>query len=105
MDLDGKVVGVFAENLRLPSALAVRGDELAVGELQGRVTLLDKGGRVIAHIGTNENVDEIRTNKAAPEIWKSDRFYAPHGVTYDAAGNLLVTEFNLWGRVIRVLRK
>ena len=105
MDLDGKVLGVVAENLRLPSALAVRGDELAVGELQGRVTLLDKGGKVIAHIGANENVDEIRTNKAPPEIWKSDRFYAPHGVTYDGSGNLWVTEFNQFGRVTKVLRK
>lgn len=105
MGLDGAVLGVVAENLRLPSALAVRGDELAVGELQGRVTLLDKHGGVIAHIGANENADEIRTNKAAPEIWKNDRFYAPHGLTYDADGNLLVTEFNLWGRVSKVTRK
>ena len=105
MELDGKVLGVFAENLRLPSALAVRGDALAVGELQGRVTLLDKDGKVIAHIGTNENVDEIRTNKAPPEIWKSDRFYAPHGVAYDAVGDLWVTEFNQWGRVVRIQRK
>lgn len=105
MSLDGTVLGVVAENLRLPSALAVRGDELAVGELQGRVTLLDKNGAVIAHIGANENVDEIRTNKAPPQVWKSDRFYAPHGLTYDADGNLLVTEFNLWGRVSKVTRK
>ena len=105
MGLDGTVLGVVAENLRLPSALAVRGDELAVGELQGRVTLLDKNGAVIAHIGANENVDEIRTNKAPPQVWKSDRFYAPHGLTYDADGNLLVTEFNLWGRVSKVTRK
>jgi hypothetical protein len=102
MDLDGKVLGVFAENLRLPSALALRGEALAVGELQGRVTLLDKDGKVIAHIGTNENVDEIRNNKAPPEIWKSDRFYAPHGVAYDAVGDLWVTEFSQWGRVSKV---
>jgi hypothetical protein len=32
-------------------------------------------------------------------------FYEPHGVTYDAAGNLLVTEFNQYGRLTRVTRK
>lgn len=105
MDLDGRVIGTHAEGLRLPSALAIFGNELAVGELQGRVTILGLNGQVISTIGTNENVDEIRTNKAAPEIWKSDRFYAPHGLTFDASGNLLVTEFNQWGRVIRVRRK
>jgi hypothetical protein len=105
MDLDGRVIGTHAEGLRLPSALAIFGNELAVGELQGRVTILGLNGQVISTIGTNENADEIRTNKAAPEIWKSDRFYAPHGLTFDASGNLLVTEFNQWGRVIRVRRK
>lgn len=105
MDLDGHILGVFGWGLRLPSALAIRGDELAVGELMGRVSLLDKTGRIVAVIGTNDNVEEIRTNKAPPEIWKADQFYAPHGVTYDAEGNLLVTEFNQYGRITRVQRK
>jgi hypothetical protein len=85
--------------------LAIRGDELAVGELMGRVSLLDKNGRITAVTGTNDNVEEIRTNKAPPEIWKAGLFYAPHGVTYDAKGNLLVTEFNQYGRITRIERK
>ena len=40
MDLDGKVVSVFGEGLRLPSALAIRGNELAVAEQEGRVSIL-----------------------------------------------------------------
>lgn len=104
MDLDGRILGEFGWGLRLPSALAIRGDELAVGELMGRVSLLDKNGRITAVIGTNDNVEEIRTNKAAPQIWQPDRFYAPHGVTYDAKGNLLVSEFNQYGRISRVER-
>ena len=35
-------------------------------------------------------------------IGTPSKFYAPHGITYDAAGNLLVTEWNRWGRVVRV---
>jgi hypothetical protein len=105
MDLEGHVLGAFAENLRLPSALAIRGDELAVAELAGRVTVLGKQGQVLATIGENDNADQISTNKAAPEIWKEGVFYAPHGITYDAAGNLLVTEYNQWGRVSRLKRQ
>ena len=105
MDLNGHVLGVFGWGLRLPSALAIHGDELAVGELMGRVSLLDRKGQITAVIGTNDNVDEIRTNKAPPEIWKSGLFYAPHGVTYDAKGNLLVSEFNQYGRITRIERK
>jgi len=105
MDLDGHVLGVFAEGLRWPSALAVYQDELAVGELGGRVAIFDKQGRLIASIGANENPNEIKTNQVPPEKWQSDLFYAPHGITYDAKGNLLVTEWSQWGRVVRLERK
>jgi hypothetical protein len=104
MDLEGHVLGTFAENLRLPSALAIHGDELAVAELSGRVTVLGRDGQVLATVGENNNAGEISTNKAAPEIWREGFFYAPHGITYDAAGNLLVCEFNQWGRVSRLTR-
>ncbi|OJT97992.1 MAG: hypothetical protein BGN82_05770 [Alphaproteobacteria bacterium 65-7] len=105
MDLDGAVIGTVAENLRYPSALAVRGQELAVADLKGRVIILDKQGRIIAALGSNENMDEIRTNKAAPGIWREGLFYAPHGLAYDKQGNLWVTEFNLYGRVTLAKRK
>jgi len=104
MDLDGRVLGVLAEGLRWPSALALYRDELAVAELGGRVTILNRQGQVIASVGTNENADETKTNRIPPEKWRSDRFYAPHGVAYDAAGNLLVTEWSQWGRVVRLQR-
>lgn len=105
MGLDGHVIGTFAENLRLPSALSIHGDELAVAELEGRVTILDRTGKVLTSVGTNDNKDEIHTNKTPPEIWKPDRFYAPHGLTYDPSGNLLVTEFNQFGRVTKLTRQ
>jgi hypothetical protein len=105
MDLDGRVLGVFAEGLRWPSALAVFRDELAVAEAGGRVTILGPNADIIASIGENENADEIKTNEIPPEKWRPNVFYAPHGIAYDAQGNLLVTEWNRWGRVVRVDRK
>jgi hypothetical protein len=105
MNLDGKVLGVFAEGLRWPSALSVYRDELAVAELGGRVTILDKNGKILASVGDNENADETKTNQVPPEKWRPNLFYAPHGIAYDAGGNLLVTEWNQWGRVVRLERK
>lgn len=105
MDLDGQVLGVFAEGLRWPSALAIYRDELAVAELAGRVTILDKQGRSVASIGTNDNENEIKTNRTPPEKWQADLFYAPHGIAYDADGNVLVAEWSQWGRVVRLDRK
>jgi hypothetical protein len=105
MGLDGHVIGTFATGLRLPSALSIHGDELAVAELEGRVTILDKSGKALVSVGTNDNQEEIHVNKTPPEVWKPDRFYAPHGLTYDPAGNLYVTEFNQFGRVTFLKRQ
>jgi len=105
MGLDGKFQGVVAEGLRLPSAMALYKDELAVGELDGRVTILDKDGKVTATIGQNDAADQTKSNKAPPGIWQGDKFYAVHGVTYDKQGNLLVTEFNQYGRLTKVKRE
>jgi len=104
MDLNGNVLGVFATGLRLPSALSIYHDELAVAELDGRVTILDKNGKTVATIGQNDNADQTKTNKAPPSIWQPDKFYAVHGIVYDKSGNLLVTEFNQFGRVTRIVR-
>ena len=105
MDLDGHVIGVVADGLRYPSAMAFYKNEMAVAELDGRVSVLDMNGQIVTSIGVNENKDEIRGNgKAPPEIWQDDRFYSPHGIVYDRDGNLLVTEWSKWGRVERVLR-
>jgi hypothetical protein len=104
MDLDGRILNVFGEGMRLPSAFSVHGNELAVAELEGRVSILDKDGRVIAHIGQNDNPSEVHVNTTPPSVWREGLFYEPHGLAFDAAGNLLVTEFNQYGRITRVTR-
>jgi len=102
IELDGRVTGVFAEGLRFPSAVAIFDDELAVAELEGRVTILDIKGNTLATIGVNENPEETGTNRIAPEDWRPGLFYAPHGIAYDNRGDLFVTEWNQWGRVTHV---
>lgn len=104
MNLDGEVTGVVATGLRAPSALAIFGNELAVGELAGRVAILGLNGEFLAAIGANEEPSQIKTNTVTPEQWQPELFYAPHGVAYDKEGNLLVTEWNKWGRVVRLSR-
>jgi hypothetical protein len=104
MDLDGNIQGVFGEGLRLPSAFSVHGNELAVAELEGRVTILGLKNEVIATIGQNDDAAEVHVNTTPPTVWREGLFYEPHGITYDADGNLLVTEFNRYGRITRVTR-
>jgi hypothetical protein len=104
MDLDGRVLGVFATGLRAPGAVAAFHNELAVAEGKGRVSLLGLHGEVLTSIGANPNSDQVYTDDIPPERWQDTLFYAPHGISYDAAGNLLVTEWNKWGRVVRLSR-
>jgi len=99
--LDGSWIGVVAGDLRRPAAVAVRGDYAAVGELRGRVALLDKTGHVAGVLGENTADDEIASNRTEPSRWRPGIVTAPHGVAFDAQGDLFVSEFNLFGRVHR----
>ena len=104
LDFDGNILGE-KDGLRRPSALALRGDELAVGELKGRVVVLNRDGKVIEELGTNDDPEQIETPKVPPEDWSNLLVTAPHGVAYDGEGNLMVTEWNRWGRVLTFSRR
>lgn len=98
LSLDGELLGVVADDLLLPAAVTIDGDNAIVGELQGRVTVLDKQGNVVARVG--ENTEEgIGGNQLPPERWRTGYVVAPHGVATNAAGDLFVAEFNTFGRV------
>ncbi len=104
MSLDGKFLGTVAEGLLLPAAVAIHGDHAAVGELKGRVTLLDKAGKVVARVGVNKAGDEVGTNRTPPGKWRPGIVTAPHGVAFNANGDLFVTEYSQYGRVHRFRR-
>ncbi|RDV27598.1 hypothetical protein DXV75_04920 [Alteromonas aestuariivivens] len=101
MQLDGTLIGVYADELRRPSSVAFYNDIAAIAEISGRVSLLDKAGNTVKTLGTNDVDDEINTNNTSPEKWREGVFTAPHGITFDANGNLFITEWNLWGRIVR----
>ena len=96
--LDGALLGVVNDELLLPAALTIDGDNVIVGELNGRVTILDKSGQVVAHVGTN-TAEGIGTNRVPPEQWRTGYVIAAHGVATNADGDLFVAEFSTFGRV------
>ena len=99
LSLNGDFIGVVATGLLAPAAVAVRGDYVAVAELRGRVTLLDKSGAIVATLSSNTAADEIGTNRTEPSKWHPGIANAPHGITFDAQGNIYVSEFSLFGRL------
>src|SRR5215470_16605680 len=104
MSLSGDFLGVVASDLLLPAAITLNGDSVIVGELRGRVTVLDKAGNVVSRFGTNTEPG-AGTNQLKPEQWRPGIFTAPHGVAINDHGDLFVSEFNLYGRVLKFNRQ
>jgi hypothetical protein len=100
MSLDGAFLGVVAQDLLLPAAVTIDGDHAIVGELTGRVTVLDKAGAVVTRIGANTE-QGVGTNKLPPAQWRTGFVLSPHGVATNARGDLFVSEFSAFGRVHR----
>ncbi|MGH9846337.1 MAG: peptidase [Blastocatellia bacterium] len=106
--LDGKHVktldGTENDQLRLPATLHIRGNDLAIGDLGGRVTILDKENKLVTHIGDQMDPKKRATNKLPREQWLDGTFVAPHGITWDKQGNLYVEEWMAVGRVVKLKR-
>jgi DNA-binding beta-propeller fold protein YncE len=104
LSLDGTLIGVVAKDLLLPAAIVIDGDTAFVGELNGRVTVLDKDGAVVTRIGANTE-QGTGTNKTPPAQWRPGFVLSPHGVALNAHGDLFVSEFSAFGRVHRFNRQ
>jgi hypothetical protein len=104
LSLDGQFLGVVATDLLLPAAVAISGDNAIVGELTGRVTILDKAGAVVGRVGANTEPG-VGGNKLPPAQWRTGFFVAPHGVAINQRGDLFVAEFSAFGRVHRFNRQ
>jgi hypothetical protein len=104
LSLDGELLGIVNAELMLPAAVAIDGDNAIVGELNGRVTILDKRGSVVAHLGANTE-EGIGTNRMPPERWRTGYVVAPHGVATNADGDIFVAEFSTFGRVHKFERR
>lgn len=99
--LDGSIIGEYATGLRRPSSAAFHGDLVAIAEIAGRISVLDKTGKTVATLGENDTAGETNTNGVDPARWREGLCTGPHGITFDAQGNILMSEWNKWGRVLR----
>ena len=101
MSTDGKFIGVVATGLMMPACVAIHGDLAAIGEIKGRVTLLDKSGKKAKQLGHNSNPKEVGTNRTPRSSWRTGIVTAPHGVAFNDKGDLFVAEYSTTGRVHR----
>jgi hypothetical protein len=102
LDLDGNWIGVHATNLRRPCAVSFHGDYVAVAELEARVVIIDKNGAPVSFVGDNPNKKQWASFGVAPKDQNPGIFSAPHGLSFDATGNLYVQDWNSSGRVSKL---
>lgn len=112
LDLDGKILGTIAsspplakgapvppQSVRNPSSASFHGDLMCVAEIAGRVSVWDKDNKLVAELGVNPNM--TNTPAIEPKDWQQGTVTSPHGITFDNDGNILETEWNKWGRVLK----
>lgn len=98
-DLEGNFKKVIQKDLRMPAAVHIRGDLAVFPELQGRVTLIDKQGNIVAQLGDNPKPEQ-RANFALPaDQWTDGICNSPHGASIDKDGNVIVAEWSAFGHL------
>jgi hypothetical protein len=98
-DLDGNFVKVIRKDLRMPAAVHIRGDYALFPELQGRATVLDKEGNIVAQVGDNPTVSQRANFGLAKDQWQDGICNSPHGGSIDKDGNLIVAEWSQFGHL------
>ena len=103
-DLDGNFVRVIQKDLRMPAAVHIRGDYAVFPELQGRVTVLDKAGNIVAQVGDNPIASQRANFGLAQDQWKDGICNSPHGASIDKKGNLIVSEWSAFGHMHKFVK-
>lgn len=98
-DLAGNFIGEIATEMRNPSSASFHGDLMCVAEIAGNVSVWDKNNKRVADLGTSPK--PTNTPGIEPKDWQQGVVTSPHGITFDNDGNILETEWNKWGRVLR----
>ena len=102
--LDGKFIAEVVTGLGMPTSAAVQGDYVAVPDLHGRLVILDKSNTIISVLGHNVN-PKTRVNFGVPQAkWIEGVFSGTHGSYWDKDGNLYVQDWNVSGRLMKLVR-
>lgn len=99
-DLEGRFLSVSTTGLKRPCCLSIHKDIVAVAELEGRVSLLDKKNKIVSVLGDNKKGNRRANYSLPPKDWDPKQFNAPHGLCFTSGGDLIVLEWNKVGRLV-----
>ena len=103
-DLEGRFLEEVITGLGMPTSVAVQGDYVSVPDLHGRLVILDKSNTIMSVLGHNPD-PKTRVNFNVPQSqWIEGVFNGTHGSYWDAQGNLYVQDWNVDGRIMKLVR-
>jgi hypothetical protein len=103
-DLDGNFIAEVVTGLGMPTSASVQGDFVSVPDLMGRLVILDKNNTIIAVLGNNPDPKLGRNYNIPQDQWKEGIFSGTHGSSWDKDGNLYVQDWNVAGRIMKLVR-
>lgn len=103
-DLEGNFIEEVITGLLMPTSAAVQGDYVSVPDLQGRVWILDKQNTICAVLGTNTDPAKRGNFNIKQADWVEGVFAGTHGSYWDKDGNLYVQDWNVDGRIIKLVK-
>ncbi len=101
-DLEGKLLDSVTDIVKRPCHIHQHGTDLLIPDLTGRITILDKDNKLVAHLGANSDPTIAGKNPVEPEKWKDGEFTAPHCARWDDQGNMYVLDWNKFGRITKL---
>jgi DNA-binding beta-propeller fold protein YncE len=102
--LEGEFIEEVITGLGMPTSVAIQGEFVSVPDLHGRVVILDKSNTIIAVLGHNPDPEQGGNYKVAQKDWIEGIFSGTHGSYWDADGNLYVQDWNIDGRIMKLVR-
>ena len=102
--LDGEFIDEVVTGLGMPTSAAVQGDYVSVPDLHGRLVILDKTNTIISVLGNNPDPAKGRNYNVPQEKWIEGIFSGTHGSSWDKDGNLYVQDWNVAGRIMKLVR-
>jgi hypothetical protein len=102
-DLEGSCMGVVAEKQCRPCTVAFCRQYVAVVELEGQVSVLDREAPIAAVLGDNPDQSQRANYDVEPPQWCGGVFNTPDSFCFDHEGYLLLQEWNRTGRLAKLL--
>ena len=102
--LEGEFIAEVITGLGMPTSVSIQGDYVSVPDLHGRVVILDKSNTIMAVLGHNADPKKRGSFNVPQDQWIEGVFSGTHGSYWDKDGNLYVQDWNVSGRIMKLVR-